>query len=117
VLLKKELNSIGFNLHKGDLERILYPHYLGHPVGIDLHETSFIDRATPLQEGMIITIEPGVYVPPNANFPKQFHDIGIRIEDEVLIGEEDPVVLSTSAPKEVEDIEGACQGALGLEPH
>jgi intermediate cleaving peptidase 55 len=66
---------------------------------------------------MIITIEPGVYVPPNANFPKQFHDIGIRIEDEVLIGEEDPVVLSTSAPKEVEDIEGACQGALGLEPH
>jgi len=117
VLLKKELNSIGFNIHKGDLERILYPHYLGHPVGIDLHETSFIDRAAPLQEGMIITIEPGVYVPPNANFPKQFHDIGIRIEDEVLIGEEDPVVLSTSAPKEVEDIEGACQGALGLEPH
>ncbi|KAF8169506.1 peptidase M24, structural domain-containing protein [Pholiota molesta] len=87
-LLKGELNQIGFNLgNEGDLERVLYPHYLSHPIGIDLHESSHIDRSAPLKEGMVITIEPGIYVPPTANFPKHYHNIGIRIEDEVLIGE------------------------------
>jgi hypothetical protein len=43
----------------------------------------------------------GIYVPPTANFPKHFHNMGIRIEDEVLVGKEHPVVLSVSAPKEV----------------
>ncbi|PPQ81078.1 hypothetical protein CVT25_014541 [Psilocybe cyanescens] len=81
VLLKSELNQIGFNLrNEGDLERVLYPHYLSHPIGIDLHESSHIDRAAPLQDGMVITIEPGIYVPPTANFPKHFHNMGIRIE-------------------------------------
>lgn len=66
VLLKAELNQIGFNLNnEGDLERVLYPHYLSHPIGIgkfsflvevphqpdistsDLHESAHIDRAAP----------------------------------------------------------------------
>ncbi|KAF8966401.1 peptidase M24 [Flammula alnicola] len=118
TLLKQELNQIGFNLWtEGDLERVLYPHYLSHPIGVDLHESAHMDRSAPLQEGMVITIEPGIYVPPTANFPKHYHNIGIRIEDEVLIGDEHPVVLSVSAPKEIVDVEGACQGLLGLEPY
>jgi hypothetical protein len=43
----------------------------------------------------------GVYVPADPQFPKHFHGIGIRIEDEVVIGAEHPVVLSANAPKEV----------------
>jgi len=82
---------------------------------------------------MVITIEPGIYVPPVPQFPKQYHNMGIRIEDEVLVGKKDPVVLTMAAPKEVRlfkfvisyllrldkivDIEGACQGWLGLEPY
>ncbi|KJA21690.1 hypothetical protein HYPSUDRAFT_41827 [Hypholoma sublateritium FD-334 SS-4] len=117
-LLKQELNQIGFGLGtEGDLERVLYPHYLSHPIGVDLHESSHIDRASRLQDGMVITIEPGIYVPPTANFPKHFHNIGIRIEDEVLVGRNDAIVLSVAAPKEIEDVEGACQGLLGLEPY
>jgi len=50
---------------------------------------------------MVITIEPGIYVPPVPQFPKQYHNMGIRIEDEVLVSEKDPVVLTMSAPKEV----------------
>lgn len=50
---------------------------------------------------MVITIEPGIYVPPTPQFPKQYHNLGIRIEDEVLVGEKDPIVLTTTAPKEV----------------
>jgi len=54
-----------------------------------------------LKTGMVITIEPGIYVPPVSQFPKQYHNMGIRIEDEVLVGEKDPVVLTMAAPKEV----------------
>lgn len=115
-LLCQELNQIGFDIG-GDLEKELYPHYLTHSIGIDLHESSHIDRSAPLKEGMVITIEPGIYVPPIAKFPKHFHNIGIRIEDDVLVGSEHPIVLSASAPKEIVDVEGACQGLLGLEPY
>ncbi|KIJ70629.1 hypothetical protein HYDPIDRAFT_78612 [Hydnomerulius pinastri MD-312] len=57
----------------------------------------------------------GIYVPPTPQFPKHFHNMGIRIEDEVLVGKEHPVVISVAAPKEIVDVEGACQGQLGLE--
>jgi intermediate cleaving peptidase 55 len=50
---------------------------------------------------MVITIEPGIYVPPAPQFPKQYHNLGIRIEDEVLVAPNAPVVLTASAPKEV----------------
>jgi intermediate cleaving peptidase 55 len=43
----------------------------------------------------------GVYVPADPQFPKHFHGLGMRIEDEVLVGAEHPVVLSASTPKEV----------------
>ncbi|KAI0959231.1 hypothetical protein AcW1_004114 [Taiwanofungus camphoratus] len=116
-LIRKELEGIGFQLGTGEGRMgELYPHFVGHPVGIDLHESSYFDRHAPLQPGMVITVEPGVYVPPSSSYPKHFHNIGIRIEDEVLVGEKYPVVLSASAPKEIVDIEGACQGLLGLEP-
>ncbi|KAF8702125.1 hypothetical protein AX14_014503 [Amanita brunnescens Koide BX004] len=111
--LRQELAQVGFNsLRIGDLERILYPHFLSHPIGIDLHETSNFDRGARLKSGTVITIEPGIYVPPLPEFPRHFHNIGIRIEDEVLVGKNHPTVLTVSAPKEISDIEGACQGSL-----
>ncbi|EEC00095.1 hypothetical protein MPER_00028 [Moniliophthora perniciosa FA553] len=64
---------------------------------------------------MVITIEPGVYVPNDPAYPKAFWGIGVRIEDEVLVGKEYPIVLSVAAPKEIADVEGACQGLLGFE--
>ncbi|KAJ7929083.1 hypothetical protein B0H13DRAFT_1596926, partial [Mycena leptocephala] len=63
-----------------------------------------------------LNLSPGIYVPPSPSFPKHFHNIGIRIEDEVVVGKEHPIVLSVSAPKEIADVEGACQGLLGFEP-
>lgn len=100
-----------------DLEHELYPHYIGHPVGIDLHESAHLDRNAQLKAGMVITIEPGIYVPPSPLFPKDFHNLGIRIEDEILVGKDHPTVLSVAAPKEIADVEGACRGDLGLEPY
>ncbi|KAH9950142.1 peptidase M24 [Amylocystis lapponica] len=117
ALLARELARVGLDLGPG-AKRLssVYPHFVGHPVGIDLHESSHFDRHAPIKAGMVITIEPGIYVPPSSEFPTHFHNIGIRIEDEVLVGKDHPVVLSASAPKEIADVEGACQGLLGLEP-
>ncbi|KAJ3977405.1 peptidase M24 [Lentinula raphanica] len=114
-LLRQELLQIGFQLHGGDLER-LYPHFVSHPIGIDLHESDNFTRSGSLKAGMVVTVEPGIYVPPSPAFPKYFHNLGVRIEDEVLVGKENPVVLSVNAPKEIADVEGACQGLLDLEP-
>lgn len=115
-LLREELKQIGINVQANDLEQVLFPHYVSHPIGLDLHESSHFDRHGRLKANMVITIEPGIYVPPTASFPKHFHNIGIRIEDEVVVGKDQPVVLSVAAPKEIADVEGACQGLLGFEP-
>ncbi|KAH7344152.1 peptidase M24 [Rhizoctonia solani] len=116
-LLKKSLRRVGFDLGTGGklIDR-LYPHYLTHPIGIDLHEGNS-ERHQYLVEGQVITIEPGVYVPADHIFPKWFHNIGIRIEDQVLVERTDPIVLSVNAPKEIEDVEATCQGVLGVGPY
>ena len=82
-------------------------------------EHTRLTRWCRLSSGMVITIEPGIYVPPESSFPKEFHDIGIRIEvrrcptpfrplftsslyqDEVLVQSDHAVILSVNAPKEV----------------
>ncbi|PVF95749.1 hypothetical protein CPB86DRAFT_563159 [Serendipita vermifera] len=113
--LTEELVKIGFKFepYSADVERHLYPHLVGHGVGIDLHESSG-SRDEELVEGQVITIEPGVYVPEDSRYPKEFHNIGIRIEDEVLIEKDHGVVLSASAPKEIVDIEATCQGSIEI---
>jgi intermediate cleaving peptidase 55 len=59
-LLRGELRQLGFDLRPGDLENRLYPHFVGHPLGIDLHDTPTLERSARLQSGMVITIEPGI---------------------------------------------------------
>ena len=111
--LRQELQQIGFTLSGGSLERILYPHYIGHWLGIDLHDCASVERTTKLEEGVVVTVEPGVYVPYDDAFPKHFQGIGIRVEDDIaVLGGEQNVVLSAEAPKEVIDVEAACQRYL-----
>ena len=58
-MLRAELNQLPpFKLDLADVD-ILYPHFVSHPIGIDLHESSSFDRSGKLQAGMVITIEPG----------------------------------------------------------
>lgn len=111
-MLSVELRALGFSLGTGVLERTLYPHYLGHWLGIDLHDTSTVERSTRLQEGMVFTIEPGLYIPDDSAFPKEYRGIGMRVEDDIAVGERDSLVLSADAPKEVVDIEAVCGGRV-----
>ncbi len=95
-----------------------YMHGTGHWLGLDVHDcghyhqqgTIELGAARPwrtLEAGMVITIEPGIYVRPGEGVPEQFWDIGIRIEDDILITANGPVNFSAQAPKTVQEIEDA----------
>ena len=72
-----------------------YPHGIGHHLGLETHDVG--DVHVPLEAGAVMTIEPGVYVSGD--------DIGVRIEDDVLVTDDGPRVLSAAIPKTVEDVE------------
>ena len=89
-----------------------YMHGTGHWLGMDVHDTgSYRDLSAagkpsrPLLPGMALTVEPGIYVRPAPGVPECFWNIGIRIEDDVIVGEAGARVLSGSAPKTVQEIE------------
>ncbi|KAG1442386.1 hypothetical protein G6F56_011082 [Rhizopus delemar] len=107
-LMKQELLKIGFNTTGWDIERVLYPHHIGHYLGLDVHDLPDLDRSRKLKENMVITIEPGIYIPFDDKFPRKYHGIGIRIEDNIVIGKYEPHVLSANAPKEIVDVEFCC---------
>ncbi|KAJ3364602.1 hypothetical protein GGF31_008990 [Allomyces arbusculus] len=106
-LMTEELRKLGFDVTDTDVSRDLYFHHLGHYLGLDVHDTPTVSRARKLREGMVITIEPGVYVSRDPRWPSRFHNIGIRIEDNVVVSAsgEAPRVLTSSAPKTIEEIE------------
>ncbi|KAI4242998.1 MAG: hypothetical protein L6R40_003689 [Gallowayella cf. fulva] len=102
--LKDSLAQLGFDMSGNALE-ILFPHHLGHYIGLDVHDTPGQSRKAPLQAGQCVTVEPGIYVPDTDRWPAAFRGMGIRIEDSVCVQEEHPLVLTTEAVKEVDDIE------------
>ncbi|GAB7365275.1 hypothetical protein MBLNU230_g6356t2 [Neophaeotheca triangularis] len=85
----------------------LYPHHVGHFIGLDVHDAPGHPRTEKLQANQCITIEPGVYVPDDDRWPAAFRGIGIRIEDSVVIGKgkDDGEILTANAAKTVEEIE------------
>lgn len=102
----KNAAGFGSSLTRRDVS-LLYPHYIGHNLGLDVHDITQPPRYSKLVPGQIITIEPGVYVPNDERFPKHFRGIGIRIEDDVVVGDRGYEVLTMDTLKEVDDIEAA----------
>ena len=94
--------------------RKFYMHGTSHWLGLDVHDVGAYTRdgkARPLEAGMVITVEPGLYVAADAaDVPPELRGIGIRIEDDVLVTASGHDVLTASCPKKIEDIEAACRG-------
>ena len=102
--------------------RQFYMHGTGHWIGMDVHDVGAyrepladpVTREKPyrqLHSGMALTIEPGIYVRPAEGVPEQYWNIGIRIEDDIIITETGPLNLSVDTPKTVSEIEALMKRA------
>ena len=102
---------------KGRVKRVIdqekykrfYMHRTGHWLGMDVHDVGSYrtgDEPRTLEPGMVMTVEPGLYIAPDdGKAPKRLRGIGIRIEDDVLITQSGCEVLTAAAPKSIEEIE------------
>ena len=112
--ISQSLLSLG--LLQGSLEEIIekkhyqrfYMHSIGHWLGRDVHDVGsyFINGDwRPLQANMLITIEPGIYIRDDKDIPAPYHNLGVRIEDTILITNSGYENLSADLPRQVADIE------------
>ncbi len=111
---------IDLGLCKGTLDEVLesgsfkqfYMHRAGHWLGLDVHDAGLYrvkGASQKLAPGMVLTVEPGTYIRPADNVPEHFWDIGVRIEDDVLVTATGIDNLTAAAPKTVADVEAACR--------
>ncbi|MFW0857132.1 Xaa-Pro aminopeptidase [Cronobacter dublinensis] len=112
---------IGLGILQGDVEQLVadnahrpyFMHGLSHWLGLDVHDVGFYgpDRSRILAPGMVITVEPGLYIAPDADVPEAYRGIGIRIEDDVVITETGNENLTASVVKSADDIEALMAAA------
>ncbi|MGY5847111.1 aminopeptidase P N-terminal domain-containing protein [Salegentibacter sp. HM20] len=82
--------------------RQYFPHGTSHHIGLDVHDPGL---GGPFEPNMVITVEPGIYIPEGSDCDPKWHGIAVRIEDDILITENGPVNLSAEAPRKSEEIE------------
>lgn len=112
---------IDLGLLKGKLDKLIedeayrefYMHRTGHWLGMDVHDVGDYKVGGEwrvLEPGMVLTVEPGLYIRDPKHIDKKWHFIGIRIEDDVLVTKTGHEVLSADAPKEIDEIEALMAG-------
>jgi Xaa-Pro aminopeptidase len=93
-----------------------YMHRTGHWLGLDVHDAGDYKRAgnwRALVPGMALTVEPGLYIRAEDDVPERLRNIGVRIEDDVLVTDRGCEVLTAEAPKSVADVEALMRDARG----
>lgn len=111
-LLKGSLDAV---LESGAYKRF-YMHKTGHWLGMDVHDAGDYKRGGQwrrLEPGMVLTVEPGLYIRPAGDVPEALWNIGIRIEDDVCVTEAGCEILTSATPKTVAEIEDWMRGRHG----
>ena len=92
-----------------------YMHRTGHWLGLDVHDAGAYKRDGDWREllpGMVLTVEPGCYIRPGPDVPRQYAGIGVRIEDDAVVTESGCEIITAAAPKTIADIEALmCRSA------
>jgi Xaa-Pro aminopeptidase len=115
---------VDLGLCQGSVEEVLakedynrfYMHRTGHWLGLDVHDVGDYKEQgqwKPLAPGMALTVEPGCYVRPAEGVPERFWNIGVRIEDDVVVTPAGCEILTKAAPKRVDEIEAVMRDARG----
>jgi Xaa-Pro aminopeptidase len=90
--------------------RPFYAHSVGHYLGMDVHDTNTVGPHRTLESGVVLALEPALYVPNSPQFGR-YAGLGVRLEDDVLVTPSGPEVLSSAAPLQPDDVEAAvCAG-------
>jgi len=104
--MQQQLDSAGY--------KRFYPHKSGHWLGLDVHDVGAYEvagRSRPLQPGMVLTIEPGLYIPPGLEgVERKWWGIGIRIEDDILITEQGHEILTAGLARSADEVEAWMAG-------
>jgi Xaa-Pro aminopeptidase len=111
-LLKGALRT----LIKDGKYRKFFMHRTGHWLGLDVHDVGdykVSDHWRLLEPGMVMTVEPGIYVPDQRNIPKRYRNTGIRIEDDVLVTPKGNEVMTSALPVDPDEIEAIVGSAAG----
>ena len=105
----KLCNGSRDEIEEKEMYKNFFMHRTSHWLGLDVHDAgNYVDtdgQSIKLIDGNVLTIEPGCYIQPSQDTPKEFWGIGVRIEDDVLINKNNPEVLTKKAPKEIADLE------------
>jgi len=113
--LKLLSGSLDTVLEKETYKRF-YMHRTGHWLGLDVHDAGEYKRGgewRALEPGMVLTVEPGLYIRAADDVPERLRNIGVRIEDDVLIAAGGCEVLTVDAPKRVDDVEALMRDGTG----
>ena len=102
-------------LIKGEAYKKFFMHRTGHWLGMDVHDVGEYkvgEEWRLLEPGMVMTVEPGIYIAPGTKgVAKEWQGIGIRIEDDVAVTDRDPEVLTSDVPRDADEIERLAQSA------
>jgi Xaa-Pro aminopeptidase len=111
ALLSEALADLGVSRGGvGGGYRRFYPHSVGHWLGLDTHDCASISHDTPLEPGVALTIEPGLYLQ-GEGVPPEFQGIGVRIEDDVVMAAGGARVLSAGVPTAAAELEALAGSA------
>jgi Xaa-Pro aminopeptidase len=100
-IINEGLFKLGI-IKSADEEHPYFPHGTSHHIGLDVHDPGNYGN---FEENMVVTMEPGIYIPDGSNCDKKYWGIGIRIEDDILVTKNGPVNLSGEAPRTTIEIE------------
>ena len=101
VIINQGLYELGI-ISSPEAKHMYFPHGTSHHIGLDVHD---LNSRGSFKPNMVITVEPGIYIPEGSDCDEKWWGIAVRIEDDILITENGPVNLSEEAPRQADEIE------------